>query len=111
MRSRLLIRPLGGSIAMFESNQRITVAIPGHWLLGTLSLAGNRIQEALNDSRTDFLELTEVDVHPHGNRFSAARLPDVTVAKSQVQIVAVPSSEHEAPVKRWNNRTAKEAFR
>ncbi len=95
---------------MSNNSKRITIAISGHWIFGYLPLSGSRIQETLNDSRTDFLTLIDVEVHPLSNGASITRLPEVTIPKAKVQIVAVPTNEHEAPEKRWNNRTAKEAF-
>lgn len=96
---------------MSNESKRITVAISGHWLVGDLSLAGIRIQEAINDSRTDFLKLFDVEVHPLANRDCTIHLSEVAIPKTNIQIVAVPTSEHEAPEKRWNNLASKEAFR
>jgi hypothetical protein len=73
-------------------------------------LADFRIQETLNDPRTDFLTFTDVEVHPLSIRECVARLPDVIVPKCQLEFVIVPTTQHEAPEKRWNNRAVKAAF-
>jgi len=96
---------------MPNNGKPITVAISGHWLLGCVPLFGSRLQETLNDSSTDFLTLINVEVHPLSNRGCITLLPEVTISKAKVRIIAVPTSQHEAPEKRWNNRTSKEAFR
>ena len=52
----------------------------------------------------------DVEVHPIANRDRIIRLSVTVVPKSRVQLVAVPSGEHEAPEKRWNNRMTKAVY-
>lgn len=93
---------------MSVENQQITAAVAGHWLVGRLPLTGSRIQEALSDPSSDFVKLLDVEVHPLAKRECVAKLREVLVPKSKIEFVAVPSGPHEAPEKRWNNRTAKQ---
>jgi hypothetical protein len=95
---------------MTKKNQQITAAVFGHWLVGHMPLKDFRIQESLNDSRTNYLTLTNVEVHTLSKRECVAQLPEVIVPKCQLEFVIVPTSQHEAPEKRWNNRAAKAAF-
>jgi hypothetical protein len=89
----------------------ITAAISGHWLVGHLPLDGTRIQDALNDARTDFLRLFDVEVHAPAKREYITKLPDVIVPKCKLEFVVIPTGEHEAPEKRWNNRAARAVFK
>jgi hypothetical protein len=95
---------------MSGENKQVTVVVAGYWLLGSLPLAGNRIQEALNDSRSDFVKLSDVEVHPLAKCECLTTLPEVIVPKSRIEYVAVPASPHEAPEKRRNNRVAKQVY-
>jgi hypothetical protein len=95
---------------MSKKNHQITAAVFGHWLIGNLPLADFRIQEVLNDSRTDFLTLTDVEVHPLSKRECVSHLPQVIIPKGKLEFVIVPTSRHEAPEKRWNNLAAKTPF-
>ena len=92
-------------------NKGITAAISGHWLVGHLPLEGTRIQDALNDAGTDFLRLVDVEVHAPAKREYITKLPDVVVPKCKLDFVVIPTSEHEAPENRWNNRTARVVFK
>jgi hypothetical protein len=91
--------------------KRITAAVSGHWLVGDLPLSGTRIQEVLNDAGTDFLRLFDVEVHAPAKRECVNKLPDVIVPKCKLEFVVIPTSEHEAPEKRWNNRAARAVFK
>jgi hypothetical protein len=88
----------------------VIAAISGHWLVGRLSLEGARIQDALNDAGTDFLRLSEVEVHAPAKRECVSKLPEVIVPKCKLEFAVIPTSEHEAPEKRWNNRIARAVF-
>jgi hypothetical protein len=92
-------------------NKGITAAVSGHWLVGHLPLSGTRIQEALNDAGTDYLRLFDVEVHAPAKRECITKLPDVIVPKCKLEFVVIPTSEHEAPEKRWNNRAARAVFK
>jgi hypothetical protein len=95
---------------MSAENKQITVAVAGHWLIGCLPLADVRMQDALSDSRSDFVKLLDVEVHPLANSERITSLREVLVPKCKIEFVAVPSRPHEAPEKRWSHRTAKEVF-
>jgi hypothetical protein len=94
-----------------QMNKEITAAISGHWLVGHLPLSGTRIQEALNDAGTDFVRLFDVEVHAPAKRECVTKLPDVIVPKGKLEFVVIPTSEHEAPEKRWNNRATRAIFK
>jgi hypothetical protein len=96
---------------MSTTATKITVVVSGHWLLGTLPLAGGRIQETLNDSRTDFLQLYDVEVHSPAKSECVASLPKVVIPKSKIVFVGTPATQHEAPEKSRNNRVGKAAYK
>ena len=89
----------------------ITTAISGHWLVGHLLVEGTRIQDVLNDAGTDFLRLFDVEVYAPAKREYVTKLPDVIVPKCKLEFVVLPTNEHEAPEKRWNNRAARAVFK
>ena len=85
----------------------ITIGAAAHVIHGTLPLVGDRIQERLNDESAGTLQLLDVEVHSHLQQRSVAHLASAMVPKSRIEYVLVASGRHEAPVKRWNNRTRK----
>jgi hypothetical protein len=95
---------------MSKKNQQVTAAVFGHWLVGSLPLADFRIQEVLNDPRTDFLTLADVEVYPLAKRECVAHMPEVIIPKRELEFVILPTDSHEAPEKRWNNHAVKTAF-
>jgi len=92
---------------MSSDQVRVIVGVGEHCLLGSLPLTGNRIQELLNDSNSDFLKLSDVEVHSSTKRGCLAILPEAVVPKSKIEFVARSSHEHEAKDKQWNNRVSK----
>jgi hypothetical protein len=95
---------------MSHKNHQITAAIYGHWLIGNLPLKDFRIQEVLNDPRTDFLTLSDVEIHSIAKRECITHVPGAMIPKNQLEFVIVPSERHEAPEKRWNNHAVKAAY-
>jgi hypothetical protein len=89
---------------------RLIVGVSDHWLLGNLPLDDSRILDRLNDSRSDFVHLSEVEVHDHQNRQCVANLPHVAVPKCKIQFAGNPSQEHEAPETRLNRFASKDTF-
>lgn len=92
---------------MHLTSTPITIGAAAHVLHGTLPLRGDRIQERLNDDTSDTLQLFDVDVRSHLQQRSVVHLGSALVPKSRVEYVLVDSGRHEAPIKRWNNRTRK----
>lgn len=98
---------------MSQENTQVIASVSEHWLLGSLPLAGTRIQDALNDSSTEFVQLSDVEVYRRAKCQCVASLTEAVVPKCNIEFVVVPSNQHEAPVKRWNNlaaRTVLKAF-
>ena len=96
---------------MGSQQLRVMVATSSYWLVGNMPSTGVRIQDVLKDGGTDFVMLSDVQVHQHVERKCLTTLSDVVVPKCKIGIMVVPSDQHEAPVKRWNNFTAKAAVK
>jgi hypothetical protein len=92
---------------MHLTSTAITIGAGAHVLHGNLQLVGGRIQERLNDHRYGTLQLSDVHVRSQLQGRSVARLASALVPKSRIEYVLVSSGRHEAPLKRWNNRTPK----
>lgn len=95
---------------MAPNHPRVIVGVAEHWILGTLPLDGTRIQDRLNDPRSDFIELTSVEVHPCSGPKCLARQPQLVVPKSGILFVAAHLQHHEAPDGRLNHFANKNNF-
>jgi hypothetical protein len=92
---------------MHYTSTAITIGVGTHVLHGTLPLGGERIQDRLNDGTAGTLQLLEVDVRSHLQQRPVSHLALALVPKSRIEYVLPDSGRHEAPIKRWNNRTRK----
>ena len=89
---------------MLSDATRVIVAASPYWIAGSIWLNGKRIQDILKDHNTNFARLSDVKVFADADCTSlVANLPYVMIPKDQIELVILPESQHEAPVKRWNN--------
>lgn len=72
-----------------------------------MPLADGRIQEVINDNNTEFLQLTKVSIYRRTKCQHVGDLDEVIIPKKKIEFIVVPSDEHEAPVKRWNNLSSR----
>jgi hypothetical protein len=87
---------------------RVIVVVAQHWIVGSISLNGQRMQDILRDTNSNFVRLFDVQVYADANRTTCvAALPHAMVPKDTIQLVIMPDVQHEAPVKRWNNFSAR----
>lgn len=93
------------------SSKKVIAAVSDYWILGTLELNDRRVQEVLNDSSSDFLKLDDVEIHVRETTGCVAKLDQTVIPKAKLQYVVADSCEHETPERRWNNLTAKAAYR
>jgi hypothetical protein len=96
---------------MPSDRPRVIVGVSEHWLLGALPLADDRIQDRMNDSRSEFTELSNVEVHPCTNSQCVANLPEIVIPKSKILFLAADLRQHEAPAKRLDHFAKKNVFR
>ncbi|HEX2474138.1 MAG TPA: hypothetical protein VHK01_05305 [Lacipirellulaceae bacterium] len=87
---------------------RVIIVVSQHWIVGSMHLNGQRIQDVLRDANTNFARVLDVQVYADANHTTCiAALPQVMVPKDRIQLVILPEMQHEAPVKRWNNFSAR----
>ena len=100
-----------GSLSHMSANlSQVILGVSDHWLVGHLPLEDERIQDRLNDNRSDFVSLSKAEVHLSGERPCISQLPEIVVAKSKIEFVAVPSRQHEAPDERLVKYASKDVF-
>jgi hypothetical protein len=93
-----------GAEHMCVHNTPVIAVVSEHWLVGVLPLTGARIRDVLRDGNTDFVHVHNVSVYQNGESESrVAILPQALVPKEKIQLVIIPKSRHEAPVRRYNN--------
>jgi hypothetical protein len=89
---------------------RVIVVVSQHWIVGSIPSNGQRIQDILRDANSNFARLIDVQIYADANHTTCiAALPQMVVPKDRIQLVILPEVQHEAPVKRWNNFSARTA--
>ncbi len=97
---------------MYQSPQsEIPVALvtKAYTYVGHLTTGGRRLQDILNDTLTDFLNLRKVEIATtlDGNTV-VQKLPEATIAKTEVVLGLLRQDTHEAPIKRQNYRVQRD---
>ena len=77
----------------------VFIATTQHLLFGHVHTGGNRLQEVLNDSSTDFLKIRNASVF-RGAATSVRTAQTMTIAKQQIAFVTITGDRYEAPAKR-----------
>jgi hypothetical protein len=77
----------------------VFVATAQHLMLGRVQTSGNRLQEVLNDSSTDFLRLKNASVF-RGATTQVRAAGNLTIAKQQIAFATITGDRYEAPQKR-----------
>jgi hypothetical protein len=87
---------------------RVIVVVSQHWIVGSMPSNGQRIQDILRDENSNYARLMDVQIYADANHTAClAVLPQAMVPKERIELVILPEEQHEAPVKRWNNFTAR----
>jgi hypothetical protein len=87
---------------------RVIVVVSQHWIVGSMPSNGQRILDVLRDPSSNFARLLDVQIYADANRTTCvAALSQMMVPKDRIHLVILPESQHEAPVKRWNNFSAR----
>jgi hypothetical protein len=87
---------------------RVIVVVSQHWIVGSIPSNGQRIQDILRDTGSDFARLIDAQIYADADRATClAALPQAMIPKETIELVIMPEIQHEAPVKRWNNFTAR----
>jgi hypothetical protein len=77
----------------------VFIATAQHLLFGHVHTGGNRLQEVLNNSSTDFLKLRNVSVF-RGATTSVRTAQTMTIAKQHIAFATITGDRYEAPEKR-----------
>lgn len=96
---------------MIPRTATVTVAIEEHWLVGSLPLGGGRIQDALNQMRSDFIQLTGVEIHQHWKRRCVAKIQRTLIPKRKIEFMIAAGEERESLDRRLHHYRAKDRFR
>ncbi len=75
-----------------------------HLIAATVTTAGKRVLDVLNDSLTDYLQVFDVQVFRDMEmQQPIATFPSVWVQKSALSMIILPEERHEAPERRLYN--------
>ncbi len=94
-----------------NNSKRVIAAVSDYWIIGSLSLPNTRIQEVLNDPRSEFLQLQDVEVHVRESSGRVAELDQTIIPKRKLQYLVADCAEHETPERRWTHHKPKDVFR
>ncbi len=87
------------------------VATSSHWLVGNILCHGMRIQDVLMDPNTDAARLTDVKICGYAGVECLKTAPHAVVPKKKIELLLIPSSQHEAPMRRLYKYTQKRSYR
>jgi len=97
---------------MYQSPQSeipVALATKSYIYLGYLPTGGRRLQDILNDTLTDFLNLRKVQIATTlDGKTIVQELPEATIAKAEVVLGLLRQDTHEAPIKRQNYRVQRD---
>jgi hypothetical protein len=96
---------------MVPKTATVTVAIEEHWLVGSLPVGEGRIQDTLNQMHSDFIQLTDVEIHQHWKRRCVAKIQRTLIPKRRIEFVIAAGEQRESPDRRLNHYRAKDRFR
>ena len=87
----------------------VIIVTSDYWLVGTVPSTDRRIQDVLRDEGSDYVCLHDVQVCSTARQHAhVATLSQSLTPKSQIELVILPASKHEAPTKRLNNLSPRE---
>jgi hypothetical protein len=86
----------------------VTLLTASHRFQGEINAGGQRLQEVLNNSLTDFVHLDNAQIYTLANQTEMLYAEKrATIQKSQLQLIVIGEQKHEAPEKRQNYRVQK----
>lgn len=91
------------------STTRITAVTRSHRYCGLVETRGRRVADLLNDGNTAVLPMADVAIADNGKREAEFHCEELLLRKRDI-LVALLSGEHEAPVRRNNNRTQRRHY-
>jgi len=88
---------------------QIDLLTRNHRYVGLVNTRGIRLADILNDGNSSILEMEDIVVTAKGVRPADLRTPHLLLRKQEVLAVFL-AGEHEAPVRRSNNRVERRRF-
>lgn len=96
---------------MVQKGIAVTLLTASHRFHGEVNTGGQRLQEVLNNSLTDFVQLENAQIYTLANQTEMLyEEKRATIQKSQLQLVVIGEQKHEAPEKRQNYRVQKSFY-
>lgn len=96
---------------MSQKGTAVTLLTASHRFQGEINTGGQRLQEILNNSLTDYLQLENAQIYTLANQDEMLHAEKrATVHKSQLQLAVIGAQKHEAPEKRQNYRVQKSFY-
>lgn len=99
-------------IDVFNSPQQetpVTLVTETYIYMGNLATGGKRLQDILNDSLTDYLNLSKVEVATSIDGSNIVlEVPSAAIVKKHVVLGLLRLEKHEAPIKRQNYRVRRD---
>ena len=93
---------------MVQKGIAVTLLTAAHRFQGEINTGGQRLQEVLNNSLTDFVHLENAQIYTLANQTEMLYAEKrATIQKSQLQLIVIGEQKHEAPEKRQNYRVPK----
>ncbi|MEZ4735105.1 MAG: hypothetical protein R3E79_49040 [Caldilineaceae bacterium] len=93
---------------MVQKGTPVTLLTASHRFQGEIHTGGQRLQEIVNNSLTDYVQLENAQVYTLANQTEMLHAEKrATIQKSQLQLVVFGEQKHEAPDKRQNYRIQK----
>lgn len=88
----------------------VTLFTCDHVFHGNLQTGGRRLQEVLNETLTDFLQLTDLKIHDVATDSCVTSVASGLVRKAEINLAIMQEAAHEAPEKRQYSFVMKNVF-
>lgn len=96
---------------MIQKTTAVTLLTASHRFRGEIITGGQRLQEVLNNSLSDFVQLENAQIYTIANQTEMLYTEKrATVQKPQLQLAVIGEQTHEAPEKRQNYRVQKSFY-
>ncbi|MEZ4863377.1 MAG: hypothetical protein R3C14_18815 [Caldilineaceae bacterium] len=96
---------------MYQKGAAVTMLTASHRFQGEIRTGGQRLQEVLNNSLSDFVHVDATQIFTLIDQETELRATSMTtVQKSQLQLVLIDEQKHEAPTKRNNYHVQKNFY-
>ncbi|MCE7979813.1 MAG: hypothetical protein DYG89_01360 [Caldilinea sp. CFX5] len=93
---------------MLQKGTAVILLTASHRFQGEINTGGQRLQEVMNNSLTDYVQIENAQIYTLANQTEMLHAEKrAIVQKSQLQLVVIGEQKHEAPAKRQNYRVEK----